>query len=95
MSTAEDLCAKQLKLLSDANRLAVVKHLAKQPVTVTNLARELNIEQSLLSHHLRKLRDGGLVKTSIQGNERVYSLSSDLSFSQTQAISLGCCTLTF
>ena len=61
--SAADRCALQLKVLADETRLEVVRQLMKGPQHVGDLNRSLGLEQSLLSHHLRVLRDAGLSDT--------------------------------
>ncbi len=49
------------KLLSDESRYKIVKQLMKGEECVCDIAEELNLEQSLVSHHLNKLREAGLI----------------------------------
>ena len=57
---AED-CAVVLKTLADDTRLAVVRQLMSGPRHAGDLGAEVGVEQTLLSHHLRVLREGGIV----------------------------------
>jgi len=52
---------KLFKLLSDESKYKIVKHLMKGEECVCTIAEELKMEQSLVSHHLNKLRDAGLI----------------------------------
>ena len=54
-------CAAQLKVLADSTRLAVTRRLLRKPQQVGELRELLGVEQSLLSHHLRVLKNAGLV----------------------------------
>jgi|SRR3989338_4677111 len=49
------------KLLSDDSKFKIVKRLMKGEECVCTLAEGLGLEQSLVSHHLNKLREAGLV----------------------------------
>lgn len=49
------------KLLSDESKYKIVKRLMKGEECVCTLAEELGLEQSLVSHHLNKLREAGLI----------------------------------
>ena len=49
------------KLLSDESKYKIVKRLMKGEVCVCTIAEELGLEQSLVSHHLNKLREAELV----------------------------------
>jgi ArsR family transcriptional regulator len=56
----------------------------------------LRVEQSLLSHHLRSLRDAGIVTSRRDGKAVLYSLSPKFRCATTQkAIDLGCCKISF
>lgn len=89
-------CANMFKVLSDETRLAVVKQLLSQPKQVNELNEQLPVSQSLLSHHLKILRDAGLVYGKRQGKAVVYEISPKLKTSKVKnAINLGCCNLEF
>jgi ArsR family transcriptional regulator len=49
------------KALGDENRLRILASLENQQRCVCDLARRLGIPQPTLSHHLKILRDAGLV----------------------------------
>ena len=49
------------KLLADESKFKIVKHLMKGEECVCTIAEELGLEQSLVSHHLNKLREAGLI----------------------------------
>ncbi len=89
-------CASKLKVLSDPTRLAVLESLMDGPRNVGELMEELNVEQSLLSHHLAVLRDNGLVEATREGKTMIYQLPEDVSDSTAgKAINLGCCKISF
>ncbi len=71
--TARSL-APVLKALSDENRLAILVLLAERPRTVVELTDELGIGQTLASHHLKALRDTGLVAATAEGRANRYSI---------------------
>ena len=52
MAKQADNCATKLKVLADDTRLAVVRQLMAGPQQVNEINTILNLEQSLLSHHL-------------------------------------------
>jgi len=62
------------KALADVNRLRIVRRLAQGPSTVTELIEHVGLSQPLVSHHLKRLRDAGLVETRRVGRETVCSL---------------------
>ena len=93
---ASPSCANKLKVLSDSTRLAVLEALMTGPHNVGKLMEELNVEQSLLSHHLSVLRENGLVEATREGKTMVYQLPEEVSDSTAgKAINLGCCKISF
>jgi ArsR family transcriptional regulator len=89
-------CAAKLRILSDPTRLSVLEHLMAGSQHVGEINEKLQIEQSLLSHHLKVLRDNGLVKATRDGKSVRYSLSDRVESSNFgKAINLGCCVLAF
>ena len=96
MDHPESDCASRLKLLSDPTRLRVMRRLLEAPCHVGDLQRHLDVEQSLLSHHLRVLRDAGLVRSERDGKAVLHRLASGTT-DETRGgtIDLGCCVLSF
>jgi ArsR family transcriptional regulator len=89
-------CAEKLKVLADRTRLAVMESLMVEPSHVGRLAEMLDVEQSLLSHHLKGLRDAGLVVAERQGQAVLYRAAPETEVQGTlSAINLGCCQLHF
>ncbi|HIE65544.1 MAG: metalloregulator ArsR/SmtB family transcription factor [Nitrospira sp.] len=89
-------CADKLKTLADSTRLAVLEILMVGPKHVTDLNTVLRLDQSLLSHHLKVLRDAGLVKAIRDGKAVLYSLAPGVDLSHSgKEINLGCCKLKF
>jgi ArsR family transcriptional regulator, arsenate/arsenite/antimonite-responsive transcriptional repressor len=68
--------AALFKALGDPNRVRIVHLLATSPgpVCVCDLTEPLGIGQPTVSHHLRKLRDAGLVRREARGTWAYYSL---------------------
>ena len=62
------------KALADVNRLRIVRRLADRPSTVTELIEQVGLSQPLVSHHLKRLRDAGLVDMRRTGSETVCTL---------------------
>jgi len=88
-------CAVRLKALADETRLAVVRHLMKGPCHVGDIQAVLGIEQSLLSHHLRNLREAGIVEATRDGKAMLYQLSPTLERRKDGIVDLGCCRISF
>jgi ArsR family transcriptional regulator len=64
-----------LKLLADDNRSKIIRLLRAKEVCVCDLAEKLDIEQSLLSHHLKKLKLANLLIERKIGRWVHYSLN--------------------
>ncbi|MNY39281.1 HTH-type transcriptional repressor AseR [compost metagenome] len=63
-----------LKLLSDKNRLTIISLLREKELCVCELVDILKTSQPNISQHLRKLKDGGLIKETKKGQWGYYSL---------------------
>lgn len=95
-SSSQTSCASLLKILADETRLAVVRQLIDGPKHVGEINEPLGLEQSLLSHHLRILRESGVVISERDGKAVLYSLSPEFRGStKGAAINLGCCLISF
>ena len=92
-------CATVLKALGDETRLRIVESLLIGEKCVTDLVRELKCSQPHASHHLRILRNSGLVEGHRNGKQVCYSISPAiqrvLANKQGQAVDFGCCELRF
>jgi DNA-binding transcriptional ArsR family regulator len=74
--TAQRL-APMLKALADENRLAILLTLAEGARSVVDLTEELGLSQTLVSHHLKALRECHLVSVAAKGRSNVYSMCCD------------------
>ena len=95
-ASSQSFCAHQLKILADETRLAVLELLWSGPKHVGEMNAVLGLEQSLLSHHLKVLRDEGFVMATRDGKAVLYQLEPTVqSTNGGRAIDLGCCLLSF
>jgi ArsR family transcriptional regulator len=70
-----DELAARFKALSDPTRVAIVNRLAAAPeVCVCELTASSELSQPTISHHLRILREAGLVESSRRGTWAYYRL---------------------
>ena len=69
--------APVLKALSDENRLTILLAVADRASSVNELMAATGLGQTLVSHHLKNLRDNGLVVATPVGRSNVYSLCCD------------------
>jgi ArsR family transcriptional regulator len=70
-----DALAARFKALADPARVAIVNRLAAaDEVCVCDLNATLELSQPTVSHHLRVLREAGLVESSRRGTWAFYRL---------------------
>lgn len=92
----ESDCATRLRVLADPTRFAVVEVLLAGPQCVGAINDVVGVEPSLLSHHLRVLRDAGLVIAQREGKAIRYALAPAVeAHREKKAINLGCCLISF
>lgn len=65
------------KALADANRLRIIGLLARQALSVEQLAEMLELKPSTVSHHLARLAEAGLVSARAESYYNVYRLESE------------------
>jgi ArsR family transcriptional regulator len=67
--------ATRFKALSDPTRVAIINSLsAADEVCVCNLTATFDLSQPTISHHLKILREAGLVESSRRGTWAYYRL---------------------
>lgn len=64
-----------LKLVSDNSRLQILCILQNGEHCVCDLMEHVKLSQSLISHHLKDLKDADLVTKRIEGKWSYYSLT--------------------
>jgi ArsR family transcriptional regulator len=69
-----DAAVETLKFLSDGNRLRILKILSQRESCVCELIEQIGLTQPLVSYHLRRLRDAGLVRTRRKAQWVYYSI---------------------
>ena len=74
---AAEIVADTMQALSTPSRVRILARLAATPRSVTELARELEMEQPAVSQQLRVLRELGLVTGDRRGRQVIYSLHDD------------------
>ena len=60
-------------LLGDPTRLRIVLSCLPAPIAVGDIATQLQLSSSLVSHHLRLLRAARIVKSERQGKQVFYT----------------------
>jgi ArsR family transcriptional regulator len=72
---AREALADRFKALSDPTRVAIVNRLAAaEEVCVCVFVDELDLSQPTISHHLKVLREAGLVEATRRGTWAFYRL---------------------
>lgn len=82
-----------LKALSDDSRLAILLTLAQGSRSVVELTQDLAISQPLVSHHLKALREAGLISVTAQGRSNRYALCCDAVAEPVQLLSALACAM--
>jgi ArsR family transcriptional regulator, arsenate/arsenite/antimonite-responsive transcriptional repressor len=72
-----DKMVDSLKLVGDKYRLTILLLLQEKELCVCEIVEILQTSQPNISQHMRKLKDGGLVKESKKGQWVYYSLAID------------------
>jgi DNA-binding transcriptional ArsR family regulator len=65
--------ADMFRLLGDTTRLRIVLTCLGDPISVGDIAGQLELSPSLVSHHLRLLRAARVVKADRQGKQVFYA----------------------
>lgn len=79
MAQQDDILAisRFFKIISDGTRLSILYLLKEKERNVSEIVRELNMEQSAISHQLRILKDSRLVRSHREGKSMIYNLDDE------------------
>ncbi len=69
--------AELFRSFSDTSRVRILSALTSQELNVGTLARIVGISESAVSHHMRGLRQMGLVKARRDGKEVYYRIEDE------------------
>lgn len=75
----QDRLVAAFKALADPTRLEIVRLVAAQtgPVCVCDIVDRFDLSQPTISHHLKVLRDGGILRSSKLGIWAFYEIEPD------------------
>lgn len=73
--TVIEMLSRLFKLLNDKNRLKIINVIGKDKKSVSDIVAETGLSQTLVSFHLRPLRESGILSTERRGAFIYYSLS--------------------
>ena len=66
-----------LKCICDETRFEILELLQKnKELCVNDFVKELKIEQPLVSHHLKTLKNCGIVRSREEGKRSIYAISN-------------------
>lgn len=85
-NSARDEQAKLVSVLLEPQRIKILRLLRGGELCVCEIERSLGIAQNLVSHHLRILREAGLVTARKEGQFVYYSRVEDRINELTQAL---------
>ncbi|MFW5902978.1 MAG: ArsR/SmtB family transcription factor [archaeon] len=63
------------KNLGNKTRFKIIRTLQEKPKSVMEIAEDIGMEQSAVSHHLKQLKECKLIQLEVEGRKRIYSLS--------------------
>jgi len=66
-----------IKALADPTRLAILLRLAREPASVTEIARQFGLSQPTVSAHVQVLREAGLLEEKTVGRSAQLSASQE------------------
>ncbi len=75
--TVEEEQARFLRCIGEPTRLQILKLLTKGERCVGELAEVLDKEQSLISHHLKALKECNIVKDRQEAQKVYYKITND------------------
>lgn len=95
-STDAPDCSSLLKALGNETRLGIVRALLDEPRYVYELLELLDVESTLLSQHLRVLRELEVIRFEREGKALRYSLAPGFQGRpRGRSMDFGCCRLVF
>jgi ArsR family transcriptional regulator len=72
------------KAIGDETRQKIMSLCCCRQLSVSEIVAQMGVTQPTVSHHLKVLRDAGLVSTERRGKEIYYSLNQE-------KLAQGCC----
>ena len=72
------ILAETFRLLGDPSRLRILLYCLKSPRSVGDIAKSLDLSQTLVSHHLRLLRGARLVRSDAHVSTMLIDMASHI-----------------
>ncbi len=74
---ADQVLDQSLRALADANRRVILAVIRSRPQPVGEIAHKAGLSQQAASHHLRVLRNAGLVTGTRAGTRHLFAVDTD------------------
>ena len=87
-----------LRALAEENRLRILRLLLADQLSVAEISERMQITHYNASKHLRILREAGLVASTKNAQQRLYTLAPDFRSrlaKSSNVLDLGCCQFDF
>lgn len=68
--------AQFIKILGDTSRLSIFRSIGNKALSVTEIINDTGLSQTLVSFHLRNLREAGIVSTRREGPFICYGIKN-------------------
>jgi len=65
-----------MRAIADESRLAMLRIMAQQAKTVTEMAQELDLPEAVIAQYVTQLHANGFLRLQMIGNQRLYSFQS-------------------
>ena len=65
-----------LRCICDETRFSILDRLSRGEMAVGEIARELERDQPLISHHLKTLKECGIVSAEVRGRCTMYGITN-------------------
>jgi DNA-binding transcriptional ArsR family regulator len=91
-------CMMALKALAEENRLRILRLILAEKLSVAEISERLRITHYNASKHLRILREAGLVASTKNAQQRLYTLAGGFRHrlaKSANVLDLGCCQFDF
>jgi DNA-binding transcriptional ArsR family regulator len=93
MCVNPDQCASMMKVLSDPNRIRIVRALIAGPSSVSGISERTGLDVHRISHHLGRMRLAGIVECVREGRSIIYRISEHIAVAN--GLDLGCACIMF
>lgn len=65
------------RALADPTRRAIIAMLAERPLAIGEITAEFDVSRPAIAKHLKILEEGGVIRVTAKGRERINSLNPE------------------